>query len=152
MFTVNDLMTTNPITILPELPLPEAADLMTAENCRHLPVVDEEGQLIGILTDRDVRQARHTAVFPTALAESCMTPNPITVTPETAAQHAAELLGLHKISALPVVDQGQLVGIITVSDFLTQFAATEVSANQVQSAANKELFQAQYSGWDLVKG
>jgi CBS domain-containing protein len=152
MLTVNELMTTNPITILPELPLNEAAELMTAENCRHLPVVDGERGLIGIITDRDVRQARHTAVFATALTESCMTPNPITVTPDTPAQQAAELLGLHKISALPVMDQGQLVGIITVTDFLTQFAASELASQQLEDAAAKDIFQAKYSGWDLVNG
>ena len=151
MLTVNELMTTTPIAILPDLPLREAAELMAAENCRHLPVVDEEGGLIGIITDRDVRQARHTAVFATALTESCMTGNPITITPDTPAHKAAELLALHKISALPVVDQGQLVGIITVTDFLAQFSATE-SASQLAEREAKEQFQAQYSGWNLVKG
>lgn len=152
MLTVNELMTTTPQTVYPDTPLREAAALMVAENCRHMPVVDETGALTGILTERDVRTAQHTAVFDHALTESGMTRDPITVTPETSAQKAAELLNLHKISALPVVDQGQLVGIVTVFDFLRYFAGTEAAANQIQSGSAKELLATLYTGWDLVNG
>ena len=48
MLTVNELMTTTPRTVYPDTPLREAADLMVAENCRHMPVVDETGTLTGI--------------------------------------------------------------------------------------------------------
>ncbi len=55
-------------------------------------------------------------------AENCMTPDPMTVSPDTPAYHAANLLSIYKFGALPVVDNGTLVGIITVTDFLNYFA------------------------------
>jgi CBS domain-containing protein len=55
-------------------------------------------------------------------AETCMTPDPMTVSPETPAYQAANMLSIYKFGALPVVDNGVLVGIITVTDFLDYFA------------------------------
>jgi CBS domain-containing protein len=55
--------------------------------------------------------------------ESCMTPNPVTVTPETPAYRAAEMLSIYKFGALPVVDGTELVGIISTTDFLNYFSA-----------------------------
>ena len=54
--------------------------------------------------------------------ESCMTANPITVSPDTPAYQAAEMLSMYKFGALPVVDEETLVGIITVTDFLDYFS------------------------------
>jgi acetoin utilization protein AcuB len=55
-----------------------------------------------------------------------MTPNPITVSPETPAYRAAEMLSIYKFGALPVVDNEKLVGIITVTDFLDYFASNQI--------------------------
>jgi acetoin utilization protein AcuB len=60
-----------------------------------------------------------------ATAESCMTPDPIAVTPDTPAYRAAEMLSIYKFGALPVVDDGRIVGIITVTDFLDRFASEQ---------------------------
>ena len=122
MQTVNDLMTVAPRTVTPEFPLREAARIMVEENCRHLPVVDgDTGKLVGILTDRDIRSARHTPYFDVASVESCMTRDPLTVSPDTDAKAAAELLALYKYGSLPVLADGQVVGIVTVTDFLTHY-------------------------------
>ena len=122
MLTVNDIMTVAPRTVTPDVTLPVAARMMAEEGCRHLPVVDaDSGRLIGIITDRDIRSARHTPFFDQASVEGCMTRDPITTTPETKAVVAAELLVLYKFGALPVVDNRQIVGIVTVSDFLNHF-------------------------------
>jgi acetoin utilization protein AcuB len=106
--------------------------------------VDEEGKLVGIITDRDVRLAMNSpfvlherwqdeALLETATAESCMTPDPITVTPDTPAYRAAEMLSAYKFGALPVVEGGALVGIISVTDFLDQFAAQRPPSLSLQS-------------------
>jgi CBS domain-containing protein len=58
-----------------------------------------------------------------------MTANPITVEPSTPAYRAAEMLSAYKFGALPVVEQGMLVGIITVTDFLERFAAGQPLAS-----------------------
>jgi len=54
-----------------------------------------------------------------------MTPNPMTVTPATPAYQAAKMLSLYKFGSLPVVDEGNLVGIITVTDYLDYFSAEQ---------------------------
>jgi acetoin utilization protein AcuB len=134
MLTVNDLMTVEPLTVTLETPLREVIQLMKVEGCRQLPVLDGIGKLAGIITDRDVRLAMNSAfvlherwqdetLLDTATVESCMTPNPLTVTPDTPAYRAAEMLSAYKFGALPVVENGELIGIISVTDFLEQFAA-----------------------------
>ena len=138
MLTVNDLMTVIPNTITPDTPLRHVIALMKAQGYRQLPVL-ENGRLAGIITDRDVRLALNSplvlherreneALLDKLTAESCMTPNPITVTPETPAYRAAEMLSIYKFGALPVVDGETLVGIVTVTDFLDYFVASEAES------------------------
>lgn len=135
MLTVNDLMTVNPLTIPPDTPLRQVIYLMQREGIRQLPVVDN-GELVGIITDRDVRLAVDSPVVSDDMphrkdtiekftAETCMTPNPMTVTPEMSAYTVAEMLATYKFGSFPVVDQGVLIGIITVTDYLTFFAGLE---------------------------
>ena len=61
-------------------------------------------------------------ILDTVTAEDCMTPDPLTITPQMPAYQAANVLSIYKFGALPVVDEGVLVGIITVTDFLNYFA------------------------------
>ena len=135
MLTVNDLMTIIPYTVTPATPLRHVIELMKAEGCRQLPVL-ENGKLVGIITDRDMRLVMNSPIvlhgrwqdeelLDKVTAESCMTPNPMTVTPETPAYRAAGMLSIYKFGALPVVDEDTLVGIITVTDFLDCFASAQ---------------------------
>lgn len=133
MLTVNDLMTAIPYTVATDTPLRHVIEVMKTEGCRQLPVL-ENGELIGIVTDRDVRLVMNSPmvlhgrwqdeeILDRATAGSCMTANPLTVSPDLPAYQAAHTLSLYKFGALPVVDEGVLVGIITVTDFLDHFAA-----------------------------
>ncbi|MCB0064016.1 MAG: CBS domain-containing protein [Caldilineaceae bacterium] len=127
MITVKDIMTANPVTVHPETSLEYAAKTMKEVNCRQLPVL-ECGQLVGIITERDIRLAvavphedmdfTHHKELSNFEVGEFMTANPKTVAPTVAVADAAELLRRMKIGALPVVEQEQLVGIITVSDCL----------------------------------
>lgn len=134
--TVNDLMTVDPETVTPDTPLREVLTKLREDNCRQLPVLNSHGQLVGIITDRDVRLAMNSplilrerwqdeALLDNMSAASCMTANPITVSPDTPAYIAAEMLSTYKYGALPVVDGETLVGIITVTDILEEFISTE---------------------------
>ncbi len=138
MLTVSDLMTVDLTRVSPETPLYVVINLMKVECCRQVPVVDSVGRVVGIITDRDVRLAMNSPIvlhgrwqdedlLHTATVNSCMTTDPITISPDTLAYRAAEMLSAYKFGALPVVDDGELVGIITVTDFLDRFAATEPS-------------------------
>jgi acetoin utilization protein AcuB len=133
MLIVADLMTSKPKTIQVDTPLRDVVETMKIEGIRQLPVLDEDGRLVGIISDRDVRLAMNSpfvlherwqdeALLDTATAESCMTPNPLTVSPDTPAAQVAKMLATYKFGALPVVDDGELVGIISVTDFLDWFA------------------------------
>ena len=146
MLVTSDLMTVSPFTVAPETTLREIVNMMNMEGCRHLPVVDGE-RLVGIVTDRDVRmvlnspilednQLQNEASLDTVLAESIMTSDPITVTPNTPAYRAAEMLSIYKYGALPVVADKRdghrtLVGIVTVTDFIEHFRKTQKTPTAV---------------------
>lgn len=134
MLKVNDLMTVIPNSVTIHTPLRSLIGLMKSQGHRQLPVLDK-GKLVGIVTDRDVRLVMNSPIvlhgrwqdeeiLDKVAAESCMTPNPITVTPDTPAVRAAEMLRMYKFGALPVVDEDELVGIISVTDFLKHFVNT----------------------------
>jgi acetoin utilization protein AcuB len=132
MLTTNDLMTVAPQTAAPTSPLCHLIEMMKQEGCRQLPIV-ENGQLVGIVTDRDVRLALNSPIMlhgrwqdeellDKATAEQIMTTNTLTITSDAPAYRAAQMLSTYKFGALPVVDEGVLVGIITVTDILNYMA------------------------------
>jgi acetoin utilization protein AcuB len=124
---VRDWMTANPITISPRTTLPEAHQIMKEKRIRRLPVVDENGRLVGIVTLGDVREASPSDATSLSIFElnyilarltvdKIMTRKVITVTPDTPIYETARLMLEHKIGGLPVVEDGRVVGIITESD------------------------------------
>ena len=140
MLTVSDLMTTDPNIVAPDTPLGNVISLMNTQCCRQLPVVDVQGRVVGIITDRDVRLVMNSPIvlhgrwqdeelLDKVKAEACMTPVPISVAPDDPAYRAAEMLSAYKFGALPVINEGELVGIITVTDFLDRFAAAGPETN-----------------------
>ncbi len=123
---VRDWMTPNPITIDPQTTLPEAHKLMKECHIRRLPVV-ENGKVVGILTQGDIREASpstHTSLSIFELnyllakltVEKIMTRDPIAIAPTATIREAAQWMLEHKIGSLPVVENDKLVGIITESD------------------------------------
>jgi len=116
----SDYMTPKPTTIGPRDRLEAAKALMDAERFHRLPVV-ENGRLIGILSERDIRA--HSGYLKTTLVDAAMTPDPITISSATPLEEVAALMLNRQIGGLPVVDDGKLVGIITVSDMLKAFLA-----------------------------
>lgn len=125
---VSDIMTPNPVTISPRNAIRTAVNLMREGGCHRLPVIDR-GRLVGIITDRDLRRAANSPfivreqwydnfILDHIEVGSCMTPDPWTIGPDAPIAEAARLMRNHKISGLPVVDAGQLVGIVTGTDLL----------------------------------
>lgn len=129
---VSDIMTHNPTTIQTTSTLRQALELMDSVGCHHLPVLNSEHHLIGILSDRDCRTALNS---PYVLRERwqdeelidhlqvrmVMTAAPIVVPPDAIAAEAARLMLENKISCLPVMRDETLVGIVTRSDILAAF-------------------------------
>lgn len=133
MLTVEDIMTPDPCCVEPDTPLGEAVRRMKQRRCRQLPVCDDEGQLVGVLSDRDVRLAVNSpfvlhersddvALLDNIPVEACMTPDPLTVDADAPAALAADMLREYKFGALPVMRGGDLVGIVSVSDILRSYS------------------------------
>ncbi len=112
---VADRMTKNPVTVTPDASLAKAKTLMEAGGFRRLPVVEKD-KLVGIITDRDIRQ--HLGYLDATRVNGAMTAGPMTVPSHSSVQDAARLMLEHKVGGLPVVDDGRLVGIVTTSDLL----------------------------------
>jgi len=110
---VRELMTKNPVTVEPGDSLARADARMKAGGFRRLPVV-QDGELVGILSEYDLR--RYLESLYSTLVVAAMTPNPVTISPWATLEHAVALLRSQEIGALPVVEHGKLIGIVTASN------------------------------------
>lgn len=124
---VEMVMTPRPATVGPEDSLGDAAATMVEGGFRHLPVVDVDGRLVGMLSERDLRTRLGTEVarFPDAAldllseeVERTMRPDPMTIASDATLRDALEILADERIGALPVVDGERLVGIVSYVDLL----------------------------------
>lgn len=126
---VQHWMTRNPVTIEADTPFLEARLILNEKRIRHLPVVDR-GKLIGVITDRDVKEAAPSGATTLDVYElnylllkmkvrDLVKKAPITIKPTNSVEKAALLMHDHRIGCLPVVDEaGKLVGLITETDLL----------------------------------
>jgi acetoin utilization protein AcuB len=114
-------MTRNPVTISRKASIQEAIQLMKRHAIRHLPVVDQEKRLVGWISDSDLRGVIIPSMLEDLTVGDVMIADPITVTPDELLEKAALLITEHKIGGLPVLENGKLVGVITVVDILEAF-------------------------------
>ncbi|MCB1306627.1 MAG: CBS domain-containing protein [Leptospiraceae bacterium] len=136
MILVSDYMTRNPKSVRHTDSLLYVCQQMEVGKFRHLPVVDNEGRIVGMLSERDLRNI-HAALD--VLRESIegehgqlpvgelMVTDVKTIAPTAELHSAAGLLNDHKIGALPVVENDQLIGIITYTDILRAFIDLQVT-------------------------
>jgi acetoin utilization protein AcuB len=128
---IKEKMQRNPITIGPDASFYEARVLIRDKGIRHLPVVDKNGHLVGVITDRDIREAAPSDATSLSVHElhyllgklkvsGFMTPKDklITITPDLIIEEAVQLMRNHKIGCLPITEGDKLVGIITETDIL----------------------------------
>lgn len=127
-------MTRNPVTVSPETPLPAVREILQNGRFRHLPVVDGEKHLVGIVTDRDLRSASPSTVLSEERIKAChadfdqtpvsaiMSRAFFTLTPMSTLDDALILLDREKIGALPVVDQEQrVIGMFSMRDLMAAY-------------------------------
>ena len=117
---VKDRMSRQPITTTPEATVDQALGLMRKHGIRHLPVLDGD-RLVGLVTDTDLRTAWLASQLEELSVGDLMHRDPIVVAAEDTVYQAARLLYHHKLTGLPVEEQGRLVGIITLADMLGVF-------------------------------
>ena len=124
---VEEIMQTHIVTVFPESPIFEAHQKMLQHNIRHLPIVNEQHQLIGIVSDRDIRDAlpsilNHSNEQPLHILETpiktIMKTNVITGHPLDFVEEVGSIFYEHHISCLPIIHEEKLVGIITKTDLL----------------------------------
>jgi acetoin utilization protein AcuB len=136
---VRDRMSSPAVTVTPDTAFPDALKLMREHRFRRLPVVDKNGLLVGIVSERDLLYASPSSATSLSMweiqyllgrlhIEKIMTREVITTTPDTPVEDAARLMVAHKIGGLPVVDDGgDVIGVITETDifqtFVEMFAA-----------------------------
>ncbi len=131
---VSETMATDLITVAPDTKLSEARVLMQDNSVRHLPVIDDEGKLLGIVTDRDMRDAQPSSLLSKVEYErifekvmkhtvaEIMTKDPSTISVYYTLQDTLMVMGKKKVGALPVVDEeGFLKGIMSTRDLLSAF-------------------------------
>jgi CBS domain-containing protein len=138
--TVSQFMSTDLFTVHPDDLVDLAASVMDWRHIRHVPVEDREGRLVGLVTHRALlryltsREWR-SEMTPTTVSQ-IMVGDPLTVSPSTSSLDAIKLMRSNRVGCLPVVENDQLVGIVTSYDFLdasAQIFESELSAN-VKSA------------------
>lgn len=150
--TVADVMSHNPIVVRPETPLNEAIQILAEKRISGLPVVNDAGELVGIVSETDLMW-QETGVTPPAYVMfldsviflknpasyerdlhkalgqtvgEVMSRDPVTVSPEKLLKDAAQLMHDRSIHRLPVVDtKGQVIGIVTRGDIVRAMAASE---------------------------
>lgn len=115
---VGNRMTKEPITVEPADLSIRAAHKMQAGGFRRLPVVSD-GKLVGIVSDRDLRE--HRGHLEQIKINGIMSERPVTVTPATTIEEAAQIMLERQIGGLPVVADGRVVGMITTSDIMRAF-------------------------------
>ncbi len=124
---VRDRMTPNPLTITTETSLKEALELVRSKPFRHLPVLDEDGKLAGIVTEKSLVYASPTSasslsvfevdyILSRTLIGQIIQGEVITVKPTLPIEEAARVMVDHRIGCLPVVEGDELVGIISDTD------------------------------------
>jgi CBS domain-containing protein len=150
--TVADIMTRNPIVVKAETPLKEAIQILAERRISGLPVVNETGKLIGIISETDLMWQESGVTPPAyimfldsviylqnpatyerdlhkALGQTVgevMTTNPITIPPDKTVKEAARLMHDRNIHRLPVLDSaGQVIGILTRGDIVRAMAASQ---------------------------
>lgn len=136
---VQEWMSTDVITVTPDTTLPEAHQIMTNEEIRRLPVVDQDGHLVGIITIGDIRSAEPSPATSLSIwemnylltnlkIEKIMTHYPKTIRADATIGEAARMMLEHRVSGLPVVDaEHRVVGIITESDIFSMVVLHEWS-------------------------
>jgi CBS domain-containing protein len=147
---IKDMMTKNPFSIEQDTPVGTAIDFMVERKIRHLPVVDERGAVVGVVTDRDLRNAALAPAVEQYLSKAArrrlrgigatleslrvrdiMTCNPITTRPDVPVSQAAALMLEKRIGSLPVIEDGKLIGIVTDRDAVRALAAQVTALKRV---------------------
>jgi len=165
---VGDFMTTRVVTIHPDSPIMDAAQLMLKHHVSGLPVVDDNGRVVGIVTEHDLLRrtdrpgsqqpywlqqmieraavAKEAVRFDEAKVKEVMTSEPFVVMEDTPIEDLCHMMQQRSIKRLPVVRDGRLVGIVSRADLVLALATAIhllTQANERQAAAGSLMVELQ---------
>jgi CBS domain-containing protein len=135
---IRDIMKTKVIRISADDTLWTVKEIMELAHVRHLPVV-RQGELVGVVSQRDLLRASLSNVMGLPADEQqlflegvkigdVMSEEPVWIAPEANIREAARIMAERKIGCLPVIEAGELIGIVTETDVLRYFATLDVDA------------------------
>ncbi len=157
---IQSLMVSDPITITDETTIQNALALMKENRIRHLPVVDRKKKLTGWITLSDLKQGLIPSMLGDVSLRDIVNREPYTVSPDEDIEVAAKLVYRHKISGMPVINDGELVGVVTETDLfrafidmmgiLTASSRIDVVVDKAPASLRKALQVVQESGADII--
>ena len=122
---VDSIMTSHLITVRPDTPLTRVADVFAKHTFHHLPVTDGQGMLLGIISKEDFAKVAYILSFSengsgedAICASDVMTKYPLSLSPEDSIGLAADIFLANKFHALPIIEGGVLVGLVTTHDLI----------------------------------
>jgi CBS domain-containing protein len=148
--TLQEIMTPNPVTVQPNTTLGDVRQLFSKNSFHHVPVTGPGGELLGIISREDffkvayvlsveaTRSANAKSKFQHLIAEDIMTRYPLQLSPDDTIGLAADIFLANKFHALPIVEDGQLVGIVTSHDLLSYSFASPIG-EQVELESYEEV-------------
>jgi CBS domain-containing protein len=148
MLYARDIMTTEVLTVSPETSIAEMSKILENRKIGGVPVVDKGGRLVGVITQSDLVERARDLELPPAInildlhiylqipshliqrvermlgttVGDCMSPDPVTVTPDTPVPQIAALMAKQKVHTLPVLEGGKLLGVIGKMDLVRAMA------------------------------
>jgi CBS domain-containing protein len=129
---IGDIMTANPLTVLPTTLVPKAARILLENKITTLPVLDESRILVGIFTSSDIFRcilSELPLIKPEILVQEYMTSEVIKIDPDTSLLECHRLMGTERIRALPVLEDDKLVGLVTRTDLMSSDPSRYTSTN-----------------------
>ncbi|WP_313804403.1 CBS domain-containing protein [Cytobacillus sp.] len=138
MMQVRDVMSTSVQSCSNQDDLSTVASKMQALNIGSLPVV-ENNQVVGMVTDRDMVVRGLTNGAPNDSIQSVMSNNVVTVSPTASLEEAAQLMSQHQIRRLPVVENGNLVGMVSLGDLAVREQADQKAGQALTQISKSDL-------------
>ena len=122
--TARELMTTTVITVTPDTPVLEAIDRLVRLGISGMPVVEEDGSLVGIITEYDCIHFAMSGDARDATVREAMNSDVITMPPTAQCPEIANCFARHRIRRVPIVEDGKVVGIVSRRDILRRIMQT----------------------------
>lgn len=121
MVLVSDLMSCPVVSVAPDTAAANVATLLASYDISQLPVVAQDGSVVGLVSQRDIDTVRWHSAYRSMVASDIMSKSVIAIEADKPVERAVGLLNAFRFRALPVMQQGMLVGIISITDILDYF-------------------------------